>query len=95
MCWSPEASLFVSASRSGGNANTQIIVSPDGINWSCSPYTATTNTGWCGAYYGGGKILFFRNDANTQKIMYSTDDVTWTLASTPTLSAKTPRGWVQ
>jgi hypothetical protein len=50
MCYSPEAGVVCSASRSGGNANTQIIVSPEEINWSNSPYTATTNTGWSGTY---------------------------------------------
>jgi hypothetical protein len=91
MCWSPEASVFVSSARSGGSTNTQIITSPDGKNWFFSPYTATTNIGWTGAYYGSGKIIIFSGgtEANTQKIMYSTDAVTWNLASTPTLSGKT------
>jgi hypothetical protein len=51
MCYSPEAGVFCSASRSGGNVNTQIIKSTDGIMWEYSPFTATTNVGWCGAYY--------------------------------------------
>lgn len=94
MCWSPEAGVFCTASRSGGNSTTQIITSRDGMNWSYSPYTVTTNTGWPGAYYGGGKIIVFQgsNDANTLKVMYTTDAINWNLASTPTLSGKAFQG---
>jgi hypothetical protein len=92
-CYFPEVGKFIFASRSGGSASNQLITGDStGNTWSFAAYSATANTGWASVVYGKVNnlpaIVVFSGSgaANTEKIMYSYDLVSFTLASCPMMA---------
>jgi hypothetical protein len=88
--WSPLLGLYLSSAFQGGGFGNQLRTSPDGINWTNRPYSATTNTGWVCLWCSAPSNKFFVFNASTgpvqsgRKIMSSPDGINWTVVSTPT-----------
>ena len=89
ICWSPKLNLFCAVGSifySAGGSNRGIFTSPDGMIWTGRGNAGTYPKCVCWSQEKGIFVLGGRT-AGTPRILYSSDGINWTGASTSGLSS--------
>ena len=79
--WSPELSLLVCVSDTGGT--DRVMTSPDGITWTAR--TTPNNNGWNGVAWSAelGLFVAVANTGTGNRVMTSPNGINWTARSSP------------
>jgi len=83
--WSPELNLFVATADFADTSNVSIMTSPDGTNWTnrTVPVSGYSLRDICWSAELGLFITVASSGGTTDRVLKSTDGITWSVVNTP------------